>query len=78
MYKIKGQKHENPQLHLGPLVGSHFILYLYKIDDYENCIYAPEVTKKYPSKDMFLTLQSMLNIHLNNPRTPKMVKVGLE
>ena len=38
----------------------------------------PRINKKYPSKDMLLTLQSMLNIHLNNPRTPKMVKVGLE
>ena len=58
MYKIKGQKHENPQWHLGPLGGSHFILYVYKIDDYENCIYAPELTKKISIKGYV-----MLNIH---------------
>ena len=45
-----------------------------QIDEDENFIYAPELT----IKDMILTFQSMLNSHLHNPKTPKMVKIGLE
>ena len=72
--KIKGQKQENPVWHLGPMGGSQFILYVHKIDEDEKFIYAQELT----IKDMILTFQSMLNSHLHNPKTPKMVKIGLE
>ena len=53
--------------------GSQFILYVHKIDEYENCrlLYGPELTKK----DMILTFQRMLNSHLHHPKTNQLEKL---